>query len=433
MHVAGAVALYVLNHKRARLAEIEARYGMEVTFAADESLLPPQTRIERVRAQTADMPYLPPPMPTLAPTPVEDDIAEEEADSEDDTPDEADTAEAADVAVPGETAEEADRRRGKRRRRRRGGRREDTATAPIGDPGADPAAVEQPDIPMMAEPAESAAVAEPAEAAAPGEAPVADGAEDDGPPRRRGRRGGRRRRREPGEGEAPAMESGGEEAASFDAPPSAPVPAYVYDGPTPANPFGGQSFDIFDMMDEAEQREASAKPSPAPEPPASMVEQRPEVQSTAAEATVPAEVEMAAEPAQPVAAASIEPEPPLAPEPTVAVAEPVSEAAPAVLEEEPPLLNGHAAETRSRASAGAGERCRAAADAGGQRIGDGEEAGLVAEVGNKTSSPCIRGRRSAQVGGGGGIPHVFSLERGPPPPSASPPPFPEGGGGLGGG
>ncbi len=52
VHVAGAVALYVLNNKRARLAEIEARYGMSVSFAADESLLPPQTRIERTRAQT---------------------------------------------------------------------------------------------------------------------------------------------------------------------------------------------------------------------------------------------------------------------------------------------------------------------------------------------------------------------------------------------
>ena len=57
VHVAGAVALYVLNNKRVRLAEIEARYGMSVSFAADESLLPPATRIERIRAQTADAPY----------------------------------------------------------------------------------------------------------------------------------------------------------------------------------------------------------------------------------------------------------------------------------------------------------------------------------------------------------------------------------------
>ncbi len=47
VHVAGAIALYVLNHKRARIAEIEARYGMTVAFAADETLLAPQTRIER--------------------------------------------------------------------------------------------------------------------------------------------------------------------------------------------------------------------------------------------------------------------------------------------------------------------------------------------------------------------------------------------------
>src|SRR5580698_3815282 len=36
VHVAGAIALYVLNHKRTRIAEIEARYGMSVSFAADE-------------------------------------------------------------------------------------------------------------------------------------------------------------------------------------------------------------------------------------------------------------------------------------------------------------------------------------------------------------------------------------------------------------
>ena len=52
VHVAGAIALYILNHKRVRLAEIEARTGMRVAFAADETLIAPQSRIERVRAQS---------------------------------------------------------------------------------------------------------------------------------------------------------------------------------------------------------------------------------------------------------------------------------------------------------------------------------------------------------------------------------------------
>ena len=53
VRVAAPIAMYILNHKRARLAEIEARYAMQVTFAGDDSLIPPQVRIERVRAQAA--------------------------------------------------------------------------------------------------------------------------------------------------------------------------------------------------------------------------------------------------------------------------------------------------------------------------------------------------------------------------------------------
>ena len=319
VHVAGAVALYVLNHKRTRLAEIEARYGMEVTFAADESLLPPQTRIERVRAQTSELPYTPPPVTALAPpTPEEDDLVEEEADREDE--------EEAEVAVAGETAEEADTRQRKRRRRRRGGRREDGASMPA----VDPANLDQPDIHPIA--IEAAPPPEPAPDAEPGDAatqePVAAEAtgEDDGRARRRGRRGGRRRRREPGEGELPAAEGEGEQTASFDAPQE---PVFTYTGPTPADPFGGQPFDIFDIMDEPEVRQASPSPAPvSPEPPpVALPEHRPEQEAAAAEATV------AAEP---------EPSIPVAPEPEPEVATLAVPPAPAPIEEELPLSNGHA-------------------------------------------------------------------------------------------
>jgi ribonuclease E len=89
-----------------------------------------------------------------------------------------------------------------------------------------------------------------------GEAP-ADAAEttpasdDDTPNRRRGRRGGRRRRRE-GEGEMSPFGIPG-----ADQPDLLPV----YAGPTPADPFGGRAFDIFDVMDQAE-RAAEAKRAP---------------------------------------------------------------------------------------------------------------------------------------------------------------------------
>ena len=86
VHVAGAIALYVLNHKRVRLAEIEARYGMTVAFAADETLLAPQTRIERLR--TAVPGDLPEPVATpipirTAPIDAEDELAVEDEDETD--------------------------------------------------------------------------------------------------------------------------------------------------------------------------------------------------------------------------------------------------------------------------------------------------------------------------------------------------------------
>ena len=161
------------------------------------------------------------------------------------------TEEAASRPVPGETAEEGERRR-RRRRRRRGGRREDV---PAGE------------APRRPEPVAAEATATPI-----GET-AADGDEDDGPdgeatpgevsggagdvaedgtqrPRRRGRRGGRRRRREPGEDVLPAVAALDAEQPDLLSPPA-------YRGPTPADPFGGQSFDIFDVMDQAE-REAES-------------------------------------------------------------------------------------------------------------------------------------------------------------------------------
>lgn len=55
-----AIALYVLNHKRTNLMEIETRLGMKVILSRDDSLTPPDFRIERLRhyqpqiAQTAE-------------------------------------------------------------------------------------------------------------------------------------------------------------------------------------------------------------------------------------------------------------------------------------------------------------------------------------------------------------------------------------------
>jgi len=315
VHVAGSIALYVLNHKRVRLAEIESRYGMRVAFAADDTLLPPNTRIDRVRAQAAS--ELPPPISQLAPPEPFEDPDEENMDA---AADQAADAVASgegdddDAPRPGETAEEGEQRSRRRRRRRRGGRREDgvaESAAPASLAGMEPGATEPVALEAGAEPAAggddapaagggdvlaaggddvpapsgddvlavggdvtptvSDAVAEASMVEAmEGDAPAAtvEGAaseatdasgDDTDRSKRRGRRGGRRRRREPGDVAAEPADS--TPAETGEAPAYAP-PAYApptYAGPTPADPFGGSSaFDIFDAIEQAEQERALA-------------------------------------------------------------------------------------------------------------------------------------------------------------------------------
>ncbi|NQU71417.1 MAG: ribonuclease E/G, partial [Rhodospirillales bacterium] len=52
--VATSVALYVLNQKRAALNDIEQRHGFTVSIVADESLIPPAFRLDRVKAGPAE-------------------------------------------------------------------------------------------------------------------------------------------------------------------------------------------------------------------------------------------------------------------------------------------------------------------------------------------------------------------------------------------
>jgi ribonuclease E len=262
VRVAAPVAMYILNHKRARLAEIEARYEMHVTFTGDDTLIPPQVRIDRVRAQvvtevTAVTPDAPQPHPEPALAHAEPAAIESDDDVEDDD-DVAEGAEADDEQGEPATSEEAERRRRRRRRRRRGGRRED-AVAPATE-GAPPAANEPPAVNPTDLEEHIEGVPEHAEAPAEAGGPEA-GTEDDGRGRRRGRRGGRRRRRDGTEGPAqPFAEPGADQ----------PDLAPLYAGPTPADPFGGQAFDIFDVLERAEQeadRQMAAPPVvAAPEP-----------------------------------------------------------------------------------------------------------------------------------------------------------------------
>ncbi|MCQ8240111.1 Rne/Rng family ribonuclease [Rhizosaccharibacter radicis] len=258
--VATPVALYVLNHKRSWLAEIESRHRMTVQIAADDTLIPPNLHIERVRPQTA---------PIAAPVAASEPVVAQPTGQNTrqhagqpvsggtrdnvsripigDAPPDAASADEDDEAeeggVPGVSgeggAEDGERRRKRRRRRRRGGRRPDeNETSGVSDDG-------QPEDEEAAD--NIAADAgddrqEPrAEAAGFGAQPeigsqpdVEDGAGNGESGRRRGRRGGRNRRRD-------------------DRDPSGDTAPAAVSGPTPANPFAG-SFDIFEMIE----REAEA-------------------------------------------------------------------------------------------------------------------------------------------------------------------------------
>jgi ribonuclease E len=255
VHMATATALYILNHKRERLREIEMRYGMRVIVAADDAAMVSQFRIDRVRAQIPGeapafiTPDLPPPPPMLAAPEPEPEEEEDVVTAEDEDEDEPETNERTEAqhAASGETAAEGERRR--RRRRRRRGRRDE---APTGEPT------------LEAPVAEAAPAAEAEAAEIPAEETHIEGVPEHAEPpgeteeearnRRRGRRGGRRRRRD-SDGELPPIGLPGVEQ------PELPV----YTGPTPANPFGGQAFDIFDVMEQVElNAAAAARQAPAP-------------------------------------------------------------------------------------------------------------------------------------------------------------------------
>ena len=392
VHVANAVAMFLLNNKRERLAEIEGRYAMRVHFSGDDTLVAPAVRIDRLRPPLNDEErgsLLPAPVAPLPPPAYDmfDDEAEELPDIGDepaapalpvasalavsDAPDyeaaedEVAAAIATDAAPAGEVppseaeaADEAERGR-RRRRRRRGGRRED------GDEGAAAAGTHSNDdgvnelVVGVAVPNDADAAMPLGDAAAPlatveiadasaQEQPTPDPEEldENGLPksRRRGRRGGRRRRRDEGPGGEEGSEAAAETVTSVPvavAPQPVPHPptprAPVYTGPTPADPFGGAPFDIFDLLERAELAEQENASRAA----AAALEIPPVPAGATAPSDIAAEpvVELAAVVAPPAA-----PEPPprvvvaeLARETVMADAEPVMAPAvqPIVLEADP--------------------------------------------------------------------------------------------------
>jgi len=287
VYVPTTVALYILNQKRDSLAQIEARYTLRVMIDRDDTLIPPNFRLERLRAYGAG--EAPPPRVAIAAAPPEIDDEDE-----DDAADEA--AEA--TAGAGAASEAGADERSPRRRRRRRGRR--------GEEGREPRRSEERREPRREERREAVG-AEDAVAHAPEDEAAAarDGEREDERGerrrRRRGRRGGRWRGRD-GAPE-PRGETAGEvaEAAAEDAVEEAARP--VVDG----------------------EPRAAAEPEPeAAEPmtmePALAEPESAEPESAEPESPEPESAEPEPAPAEPAVAEAVAPEPPPA-EPVPAQAE----------------------------------------------------------------------------------------------------------------
>jgi ribonuclease E len=137
--VPASVALFILNHKRQSLANLEIRQGFRIYLGADDTLVPPDFRIERLKALA---PGDAPPAPVVQPTAPAVEEAGAEADDEVEAEEEelTESAEAASEgqsestgSEPGEERREFrerdgqdhGERRGRRRRRRRGRDRQD--------------------------------------------------------------------------------------------------------------------------------------------------------------------------------------------------------------------------------------------------------------------------------------------------------------------
>ncbi len=194
-----AVALYILNQKRRHLADLEARFGLTITIAADEHLGTQHFVLERGEIVVNP---LPPPVMALTPEsvqPLDEDEIEEVV--EDDEADEAVASGSRDER--GERDENDSRRRRRRRRRRRSDGPEGNLPEDI---SADVAEAVADAISGTSDGEETEAGD--AEADGEGEGETDAQAENRRKSRRRGRRGGRRRHQfaEGAEGEAEARD-----------------------------------------------------------------------------------------------------------------------------------------------------------------------------------------------------------------------------------
>jgi ribonuclease E len=303
IYVPTQVALYMLNQKRQTLLGIEARYGMSVQVANDDTLIPPALRIERLRAR---LPGEFVPQMQLAPAisipeiddEVEDDILETEIEVVRPARAEGRPEPRRDEERGGN--DEAGRKRRRRRRRRRVPGEEGSGEEASGEEGVSQNPTSNGTAALVAPESD-------------GSDPTGDEGDESTPRmingveetpaeaearrrRRRGRRGGRRRRRFEGDG----AENG---VASAEAVEDTPSETFI--GPMQDTPKPVQAPDLRAIAErieralEAEALEAPryrsrfAAPAPVPAPvaePAPVVEAVPVIPEPMPEAVPTAEV-----------------------------------------------------------------------------------------------------------------------------------------------
>ena len=189
-----ATALYVLNHKRSTLVDLERRFAVTITLEADESVGSAHYSI--LRGAVAEKPAFAE-VPTL---PVyEEEVEDEIVEIEDEADEEEEVAPRKAEASAEQSQQNGEGNRKRRRRRRRRGRDRDGANGQQEGTGEDENGI---DASGEAEGDEAEGADE---AVGEGSAEQASGADADaqGKKRRRGKRGGKRNRREDGDAAAP--------------------------------------------------------------------------------------------------------------------------------------------------------------------------------------------------------------------------------------
>lgn len=207
VHVATPVALYILNQKRQALAEIEAKFQMKVFVVGDDTLIPPDHKIDRTKAKSQEAAAQAKAQAKVTVDAIA--MEQDESPDEDVPPEEIEAARTED----GESEEgDQPKRRRRRRRRRRSGEDRDGRPERGPEPGHATADGQVPgeaeDVHVedghAADGDEDAGTGEPREGHPPGDG--RDGEQKRGR-RRRGRRGGRQRgRRREGETGQPTLD-----------------------------------------------------------------------------------------------------------------------------------------------------------------------------------------------------------------------------------